>query len=145
MFSDDLKKLEKHGQVLAEIATLLEPDHELGLHAHFRELYTNYLRSLSMIETEPDKLEELCEPSFFRKTVKGWADMRDSNATELSMLNEKTFSTFKLSLVAYSMHFNGYLDRDVDVKSRNSLRTSDGLNYRYNCRWPYKNHIEQTC
>lgn len=48
---------------------------------------------------------------------------------------------FKLSLVSFTSHTNGYLDRDIDVLSRNELRVTNGLTYRYNCKWPYKNYI----
>ena len=51
---------------------------------------------------------------------------------------------FKLDIVSYTAHFNGYLDRFIDVRSRNLIQNSDGLNYRYTCRYPYKNFIEQS-
>ena len=62
----------------------------------------------------------------------------------MTLLNHKEDNLFKLSLVSYTSHWNGYLDRYTDVKSKNTLVSSDGVLHRYRCNWPYKNHIEAT-
>lgn len=36
------------------------------------------------------------------------------------------------------------MDRDVDVLSRSELRKTNGFEHWYNCRWPYKNYVENT-
>lgn len=48
----------------------------------------------------------------------------------------------KLSVVSFSKHVNGYMDRDIDIRSKNELRQTNGVEYRYTCRWPYKDYIE---
>ena len=57
MFCQDQKKLEKQSKVLNEIQTIMEPDHESGIHDHFKELYIRYLEALAMIDDSPEALE----------------------------------------------------------------------------------------
>lgn len=66
--------------------------------------------------------------------------MKKSGATEISLLNKD--AELKLSLVSFSKHVNGYMDRDVDIRSRNELRFTNGVEYRYTCSYPYKDFIE---
>ena len=143
MFCNDPKKLELHGRVVSELETIFDPQHESGLHDHFKEMYIRYLESLVVIDSKPGLLQEMCEPSFFRKAMRGWSELKEKKAT-LRLMNSMEMSIFKLSLVGFSTHYNGYLDRDIDVRSKNQLRSTDGINYRYKCRWPYKNYVENT-
>ena len=34
------------------------------------------------------------------------------------------------------------MDRYIDIRSKNELRLTNGVEYRYTCRWPYKDFIE---
>mmetsp|Transcript_12366 Transcript_12366/g.14675 ORF Transcript_12366/g.14675 Transcript_12366/m.14675 type:complete len:136 (-) Transcript_12366:219-626(-) len=85
----------------------------------------------------------MCEPMFYKRLTQGWSDLQQSGATEVSLLNRSSeLNQFKISLVSFSNHINGYMDRVVDIRSRNALRHTNGVEYRYSCRWPYKDFIE---
>ena len=89
----------------------------------------------------------MCEPSFFHRLNSGWAELKEQNAEKIEVLNDQLLgdtNVFKLDLVSFSTHINGYLDRYIDIRSRNALRADDGSNYRYTCRYPYKNFVQQT-
>ena len=49
------------------MSRFLEPTHPSNLHSHFKELYISYLESLCVIDTEPMRLKEMCEPLFHRR------------------------------------------------------------------------------
>ena len=101
-----------------------------------------YLESLTMLESNPRELEQMCEPLFLERLYKGWQELKTSNASDMTLLNKREDNLFKLSLVSFTYHFNGYLDRYTDIRSKNQLISFDGVDYRYRCRWPYKNYIE---
>ena len=46
----DEKMANNHGKTLGELSTLFEPEHESGLHNHFKEIYIHYLESLTNID-----------------------------------------------------------------------------------------------
>ena len=124
---------------------MLDPSHESALQSHFRELFVIYLEALAKVETDPaSRLEQICEPLFYQRLKQGWQDLKESGATEITILNHAAPQdlNFDLSLVSFSNHINGYLDRIVDIRSKNTLRQFNGVEYRYAARWPYKNHIE---
>lgn len=76
-----------------------------------------YLEALVALESDPSELESICEPFFYRKAVQGWTDLKGQKMTAISLLNSPP-TVFKSSLVHASLHYNGYMDRDVDVLSR---------------------------
>lgn len=63
----DEKRIKRHNKVLSEVSTFLDPGHSSNLHSHFKELYVYYLESLCMMDENPNRLQEMCEPLFFRK------------------------------------------------------------------------------
>ena len=63
----DEKCFKRHNKVLAEVSTFLDPVHSSNLHSHFKELYIYYLESLCLLDKDPKRLQQMCEPLFFRR------------------------------------------------------------------------------
>ena len=83
----DEKQVMRHGKVLGEVSTFLDPGHSSKLHDHFKELYVYYLESLCSIDEDPARLEQMCEPLFYNRLSAGWKDLKASGATDISLLN----------------------------------------------------------
>ena len=63
----DEKMAKNHGNTLSELSTLFEPEHESGLHNHFKQVYIHYLESLTNIDGNREVLEQMCEPHFLTR------------------------------------------------------------------------------